>query len=160
MIRLKSNRSLQRSAHSRLGLTLLEIILSLAIFFGALAILSQLGWNGTRAGLRARLRTQAIIRCEAKLAEVLSGAETLTPKSRVPFPDNSAWNYSVSISETQFPDLLQVDVTVAHSGGSQLANADFTLRRWMRDPSLFMDAAIKKKEAESTTSQSNTSQSK
>lgn len=154
MMRLQSSRPLQQSqSRNRHGLTLLEIILSLAIFFGALAILSQLGWNGTRNGVRARLKTQAIIRCETKLAEVLSGAESLTPKSRVPFPDSSAWNYSVSISETQFPDLLQVDVTVAHSGGTQLANIDFTLRRWMRDPSLFMNAAIQKKQTESKTSQ-------
>lgn len=154
MIRLHlAQPSSLRQSHHRRGLTLLEIILSLAIFFGALAILSQLGWNGTRAGVRARLKTQAIIRCETKLAEVLSGAESLTPKSRVPFPDSSAWNYSVSISETQFPDLLQVDVTVAHSGGTQLANVDFTLRRWMRDPSLFMNAAIQKKQTESETSQ-------
>ncbi|HEY4259384.1 MAG TPA: hypothetical protein VGM98_04465 [Schlesneria sp.] len=138
---------------NRDGLTLLEIILSLTIFFGALAILSQLGWNGARAGIQARLKTQAIIRCEAKLAEVLAGAETLSPKSRVPFPDNAAWNYSVTIAETQFPDLLQIDVTVSHSGGSNLANSDFTLRRWMRDPSLFMNAAIQKQQEEAQSSQ-------
>lgn len=143
----------QQRSSDRNGLTLLEIVLSLAIFFGALAILSQLGWNGARAGIQARLKTQAIIRCEAKLAEVLAGAETLSPKARVPFPDNSAWNYSVTIAETQFPDLLQIDVTVSHSGGTKLANSDFTLRRWMRDPSLFMNAAIQKQQAESQTSQ-------
>jgi type II secretory pathway component PulJ len=42
---LKQTRSSDRD-----GLTLLEIILSLSIFFGALAILSQLAWNGARAG--------------------------------------------------------------------------------------------------------------
>ncbi len=145
--------SKQARSSNRDGLTLLEIVLSLAIFFGALAILSQLSWNGARAGIQARLKTQAIIRCEAKLAEVLAGAETLSPKSRVPFPDNAAWNYSVTIAETQFPDLLQVDVTVSHSGGTKLANSDFTLRRWMRDPSLFLNAAIQKQQAESQTSQ-------
>ncbi len=154
MIRRAPQRlSKQARSSDRDGLTLLEIVLSLAIFFGALAILSQLSWNGARAGIQARLKTQAIIRCEAKLAEVLAGAETLSPKSRVPFPDNAAWNYSVTIAETQFPDLLQIDVTVSHSGGTKLANSDFTLRRWMRDPSLFMNAAIQKQQAESQTSQ-------
>jgi general secretion pathway protein I len=126
----------------REGLTLLEIILSLAIFFGALTVLSQLAWNGIQSGVQARLKTQAIIRCEAKLAEVLAGAETLQPKSRVAFPDDPAWTYSVTISETAYPDLLQLDVTVSHSGNSRLATSEFTLRRWMRDPALFQEAAL------------------
>lgn len=143
----------------RSGLTLLEIMLSLAIFFGALAALSQLAWNGSRSAIQARLKTQAIIRCEAKLAEVLSGAETLAPKSRVPFPDNAAWSYSVSISETVYPELLQVDVMVSHSGGNRLGNVEFTLRRWMRDPSAFMNAAIKKQQSQTSTSSSSSSSS-
>jgi type II secretory pathway pseudopilin PulG len=134
---------------ARGGLTLLEILLALAIFFGSLVVLSQLAWNGSRAAVQARLKTQAIIRCEAKLAEVLAGAETLQPKTRVPFPDNSAWTWSLTISETVYPDLLQLDVTVSHGGKSKLSNVEFTLRRWMRDPSLFMDAAMQKKESQS-----------
>ena len=78
--RLRASGTTARNQH-RPGLTLLEIVLSLAIFFGALAILSQLSWNGARAAVQARLKTQAIIRCEAKLAEVLAGAETLSPKT-------------------------------------------------------------------------------
>lgn len=137
-------------ASVRCGLTLLEILLSLAIFFGALAALSQLVWNGSRAAIQARLKTQAIILCESKLAEVVSGAETLQPKSRVPFPDNTAWSYSITISETSYPDLLQVDVMVSHSGGNRLGNVEFNLRRWMRDPALFQDAALQKKQSEAS----------
>ena len=146
------------STHSpRGGLTLLEILLALAIFFGSLVVLSQLAWNGSRAAVQARLKTQAIIRCEAKLAEVLAGAETLQPKTRVPFPDNAAWSWSLSISETVYPDLLQLDVTVSHAGNSRLANVEFSLRRWMRDPSLFLDAAMKKKESQKTNGTTSTS---
>jgi general secretion pathway protein I len=128
---------------ARRGLTLLEIILALTIFFGAMAALSQLSWSGSRSAIQARLKTQAIIRCEAKLAEVLAGAESLQPKTNVAFPDDPKWTYSVSIGESQFPDLLAVQVMVAHSGGSSLANVQFTLNRWMRDPSIFLDAAEK-----------------
>ena len=134
---------------SRGGLTLLEILLALAIFFGSLVVLSQMAWNGNRAAVQARLKTQAIIRCEAKLAEVLAGVETMQPKSRVPFPDNASWTWSLSISETAYPDLLQLDVMVSHAGNSKLANVEFNLRRWMRDPALFMNAAMQKKENQS-----------
>ena len=135
----QSTSNARASCHA--GFTLLEVILALTIFFGALTVLSQLAWNGSRAAVQARLKTQAIVRCEAKLAEVLAGAEALQPKTRVPFPDDSQWTYSVSIAESQFPDLLQLQVTVAHTGNSSLASAEFSLWRWMRDPSLFMDAA-------------------
>jgi len=142
--------SLRTRPARRSALTLLEILLALAIFFGAMAVLTQLAWNGSRAAIQARLKTQAIIRCEAKLAEVLSGIEPLQPKSRVPFPDNSAWTYSLTISETTYPDLLQLDVMVSHEGNNRLANVEFNLRRWMRDPSLFQDAALQKKQSEAS----------
>jgi type II secretion system protein I len=133
----------------RSGLTLLEILLAIAIFFGAMATLSQLAWNGTRATVQARLKTQAIIRCETKLTEILAGIEPLGPKSNVPFPDNASWTYSTMITETNFPELLQIDVTVSHSGNNRLSNSTFTLRRWTRDPSAFMSAALVKKEGSS-----------
>jgi hypothetical protein len=108
--------------------------------------------------VQARLKTQAIIRCEAKLAEVLSGAQPLQPSSRVAFPDNSAWTWTLSITESpSYPDLLQLDVTVSHSGNSRMANTEYTLRRWMRDPSLFMDAALQKKQSASINGTSSSS---
>ena len=142
------------AATMRDGMTLLEIIIALTVFFGAMTALSQLAWNGSRAAVQARLKTQAIIRCEAKLAEVLSGIEALQPKTRVPFPDNAQWTYSVSIAASQFPDLLQLEVMVSHTGNSSLANVEFALRRWTRDPSLFLKAAENQKSETTTGSQS------
>lgn len=141
-------------ATSRHGLTLLEIILALTIFFGAMAALSQLTWNGSRATVQARLKTQAIIRCEAKLAEVVVGAEPLQPKTRVPFPDNEQWLYSINVADSQYPDLLQVQVQVSHTGNTSLSRVEFSLSRWMRDPSLFQDAAEVQKTEASQQSQS------
>ena len=54
-------RSSDSTQGTRGGLTLLEILLAVAIFFGSLVVLSQLAWNGTRAAVQARLKTQAII---------------------------------------------------------------------------------------------------
>jgi len=135
-----------RTSSRRSGLTLLEILLSLAIFFGSLAVLSQLAWNGVRAAVQARLMTQAIIRCEAKLAEVLAGYEPLQAKTRVPFSDNRAWTWTLVVADTNYPDLMQLEVTASHRGNSNMASVDYTLRRWMRDPGIFQDAALKKKE--------------
>ena len=131
---------------SRSGLTLLEIVLALAIFFGSLAALSQLAWNGTRAAVQARLQTQATIRCEAKLNEVLAGAEAMQSVSSAPFPDNPSWTWSQQVTSSSHPELVQIDLTVSHRGTSRLANIDVTLRRWSRSQSLFMKAATQEKE--------------
>ena len=138
-----------RTAPERVGMTLLEILLAVTIFFGALTVLSQLTWNGSRAAIQSRLKTQAIVRCEAKLAEVLSGIEDRQSKTEVPFSDDSQWTYSVSLNEGPFPDLWQLEVLVSHTGGSRLANVTFSLKRWMRDPSLFVKAAEAQKILES-----------
>ena len=111
------------------GLTLLEIVLSLGIFCGALAALSQLAWSGTRATVQARLKTQAVIRCEAKLNEVLAGIGAMVARSNTPFPDDSHWTWSQIVVPSSHPELVQIDLTVSHRGGSRLSNIDVTLRR-------------------------------
>lgn len=156
---IRQRRSRRLSATPRGGMTLLEIILALTIFFGAMAALSQLAWNGSRAAVQARLKTQAIIRCEAKLAEVIARVEALAPKTRAPFPDNTQWTYSINVAESQYPDLLQIQVTVFHTGNTSLANVEFSLTRWMRDPSLFLEAAeLQKTEAEKESQKSGATQ--
>ena len=95
----------------RSGLTLLEIVLSLALFCGAAAALSQLAWNGSRATVQARLKTQATIRCEAKLNEILAGVEQMVAKSNVPFPDDSHWTWSQVVTPSSHAELVQLDVT-------------------------------------------------
>ena len=129
----------------RSGLTLLEIVLSLAIFLGALAALSQLAWNGTRATVQARLKTQATIRCETKLNEVVAGIEPMQARQNVAFPDDSQWTWSQVVTPSSHPELVQLDVTVSHRGTSRLARIDVTLRRWAREQSLFVSAVKQEK---------------
>lgn len=131
---------------TRSGLTLLEIVLSLAIFGGSMVALSQLAWNGTRAAVQGRLKTQATIRCEAKLNEVLAGIEPMQSHSPTAFPDNPTWMWSLVVTPSTHPELVQMDVTVSHRGGSRLSNVDVTLRRWARQQALFIKAVEQEKE--------------
>ena len=130
----------------RMGLTLLEIVLSLAIFCGAMVALSQLAWNGARAAVHARLKTQGTIRCEAKLNEVLAGIEPMQSRSGVPFPDNSSWTWSQVVTPSTHASLVQIDLAVSHRGASRLSNIDVTLRRWAREQTLFVKAVKQLKE--------------
>lgn len=131
----------------RQGMTLLEVVLALAIFFGAMAALAQLTWNGTRAALQARFKAQAVIRCETKLAELVSGVEPLQSQSNIPFPDDSAWTWSAMISPGSFPELVLIDVRVQRSASNSLGNTEFSISRWMRDPAVLTEAATLAAEA-------------
>lgn len=141
------------------GMTLLEVVLALAIFFGAVAALAQLTWNGTRAALQARFKAQAVIRCETKLAELVSGAELLQSQSNIPFPDDSAWTWSALVSPGSFPELLQVEVRVQRTGSNSLGSIEYGISRWLRDPAVLTETATLAAEAAAEASSTSSSSS-
>ncbi|MBI1348464.1 hypothetical protein GC163_19495 [bacterium] len=134
-------RSPRLSSRHTTGFTLLEVVLSLAIFFTSMAVLSQINWNATRASVQAQLTTQALLRCEAKLQEIVAGAEPLSDQQNVPFDDNAEWTWSLQTAPTVMPELLVIRVTVSRVSDSSLGNASVSLERWMRDPEVLIEAA-------------------
>ena len=132
---------MKRGPASRRAITLLEMVLALALFLGAISVLAQIAWNGQRAAIQARLQTEAVFRCESKLAEVLSGAVPFQSQSGVAFPDDSHWTWSAQIAPGNFPELLHVKVLVHHQSLNATANLEYVLERWVRDPTLFLSAA-------------------
>lgn len=143
----------------RQAMTLLEVVLALAIFFGAMAALAQLTWNGTRAALQARFKAQAVIRCETKLAELVSGVEPLQSQSNIPFTDDSAWTWSAMISPGSYPELVMIDVSVRRTGSNSLGNTEYGISRWMRDPEVMIEDASLAAEAAASSSSSSSSTS-
>lgn len=139
--------------NSRCGLTLLEIVLSIAIFFGSVTALSQLAWTGGRSVVHAKLRSQATIRAETKLNEVLAGIEPMQSTSGT-FPDDSHWTWTENVVPSSHPELVQIDLTVSYRGVGRLTNIDVTLRRWAREQSLFVKAVTQEQqEAEAKAAQ-------
>lgn len=126
--------------NSRRGLTLLEVLLSLGLFLGALAALSQLWYGGVRASVQARLATQAILRCESKLNEVVAGAVPLQTTSDAPFEDDAGWTWSLQVEAGTHADTLLVTVKASHLGQSGLSSSDYQLRRVIRDPQVWTAA--------------------
>ena len=112
---------------SRRGLTLLEVLLSLGLFLGALAALSQLWYGGVRASVQARLATQAILRCESKLNEVVAGAVPLQSTSDTPFDDDASWTWSLQVEVGPHADTMLATVKVSHPGQSGLSSSDHQL---------------------------------
>ena len=134
---------------TRNGLTLLEVLVSLAIFLGSLVGLGQLIYTGSRAATRAQLQTQAILRCESKLSELVAGFETLQATDATPFDDDQLWSWSVDYLESPHVDLLSIEVRVTHKNSvTDDINAAYAIQRMLRDPQLYLDAAAEEAEAE------------
>jgi hypothetical protein len=130
--------------HPRHGLSLLEVIISTAIFLGALtAILFALN-VGQRSELSARLQSEAVLRCETVMAEIISGVRPAESSSGTPFDDDEIgnWQWSSQVESGPGADLLQVTVVVEHRPDGGEPNASFSLVRLLRDPQIFLDAAM------------------
>lgn len=134
----------------RAGISLFEVVLSLSIFLGAVVALSQLTNNGMNTAVAARLQTQAVLRCESKLAELVAGIEPLEDVTDQPFDDDENWMWSLATTTGPHADLLNVTVSARYDGGNQRATAGYSLSRLMRDPIVFEEAAAAEAEAAAT----------
>ena len=146
-IRVSRNAStVQRQRRS--GLSLLEIIISVAIFMASLAAIMQGLQIGRRSELSARLQSEAVLRSETVMGEILCGAKEASSAQGGSFDDDETghWEWSAEVAEAGTTGLLQVTVLVEHRPGGEEPNAAFTLVRFMRDPQLFLDAALQESE--------------
>lgn len=136
----KVNRSRLIARSRRKGLTLFELLLALAIFLMSLAALAQLLDSGARAAAQSQLKTEAILRCESKLGELVSGITPIVEVSDQAFDDDPSWSWRLTVTDGPWPNLQLVEVQVLHTGRSSLGDSSYTLRRYVRDPRLFVDA--------------------
>jgi general secretion pathway protein I len=128
----------------RTGLTLLEVIISVAIFLGGLTAIMQALALGQRSELAARLQSAAVVRAEAVMAEMISGAAELATSAGNRFDDDEVgnWEWSAEVVDAGVTGLLQITVLVEHKPGGEEPNAAFSVVRYVRDPQLFLDANL------------------
>ena len=103
---------------------------------------------GRRSELSARLQSEAVLRSETVMGEILCGAKEASSAQGGSFDDDETghWEWSAEVAEAGTTGLLQVTVLVEHRPGGEEPNAAFTLVRFMRDPQLFLDAALQESE--------------
>jgi uncharacterized membrane protein YgcG len=148
------------TAARRRALTLFEVIVSLAIFVGAMAAVSQLIANGARGALQARMQTHAVVRCESKLGELVAGAISATAASNVAYDDDPNWNWSLTLRAGPQESLLIAEVTVAHPSDNPAGNVSYTLSRLLRNPQAAFDALAReeqRRQQQATSSSSSSS---
>lgn len=140
-----------RSTKHRGGFSLLEILLALAILGGSLAILSSIAVTGVSSAREARDLSVARLLCQSKLSELLLDsmstgvapqAVPVTPMDSFDSESMSAYSYSVDVQPGQLDGLLVIRVVVVADnpdGGPPIAQ--YSLVRWMIDPTLGLEEA-------------------
>ena len=122
---------------NRSGLTLLEVVLSIGIFLSSMAVLSQLLSTGVRAAVQARWQTQAILRCDSKMAEIVAGIEPLQDVSESGFEDDEddVWRWNLTIGDGPIDGLYELNVTVWRTANDEgtLSKVSYTLTRYFFD---------------------------
>jgi general secretion pathway protein I len=136
---------------SRTGFTLFEVVLAVGIFLGAIAVVAQIIDTGSRAARQAELQSAAVLRCESQMNEIVSGAVALASEEAVAFTDDPQWSWSLTLLEGPHADVLALEVLVVHTRRDGRVDAQFALRRLMRNPDLFLNAAAAAAEASETT---------
>lgn len=144
----------------RTGLSLLEVMLSLAILGGALAVVGELTRLGSRSAEIARDQTIAQRLCENKLAEIASGLVIPTAMTMAPveeLADQNDWLYTIEIQQLPQTGLIGVWVTVQQNPDTINRPVSFTLVRWMIDPQSSTTTSEQSTSGTSGTSSSKTS---
>lgn len=134
-------------SNRRHGFSLLEILLSLAILGGALAVLSQIVGTGGDASRNARELSMARLLCQSKMAELLVSKvqPVAVPSTPLPSPDSESdtqFNYMVEVGQAPMAGLLMVRISVdAVSLDGGLPIASYSISRWLIDPLLGLEQA-------------------
>ena len=128
MIDLRERQEILRSGLARAagrrgrgprGFSLLEVVLALAIFFMSAAALSQLLRAGTAAATWGDRLTEATLRCESKLSEIVASPERPRSETATVSLDDEDWESEVEVAPTGVPGLLRVTATVRHVSGDE-----------------------------------------
>lgn len=126
----------------RRGMSLLELIVSTAIFFLSLVAIYGLLDISQRSGVRAKQRGQALRVCQARLAELVAG---VLPLESTDGTDELATDYQWQISVETEPDAAGalVKATVVAFQANEPRDSRVSLTQIMMDPSFIgslMDA--------------------
>lgn len=117
------------------GLSLLEVVLALAIFGGALVTIGQLNNLGRMAATRARDMTTAQIYCEEMIGQITIGSLPPDPVSDSPLPQEDGWYYSIETGSASQPGLIAVRVVVRQDEKMFARPVNYSLVRWIPEGS-------------------------
>lgn len=132
-----------RRDSKRLGMSLLEVVLALAILAMSAAILATIARTATDNGLIAHRLATAQILAESKMAEIVTGAIALDSAGVwMPITDTvpqGTWYYRLQTEAAARKDMIGVRLSVTDQPGMDEDKEVFYIVRWMIDPNLGLD---------------------
>jgi prepilin-type N-terminal cleavage/methylation domain-containing protein len=127
------------ASRSRLGFSLIEMLVATAILLVAVGVLSELADLGRQHARGAEDAASAQRICQNVLEEILCGAMPLESTSETTVSEEPEWTYSVDVESLERfdwePGLAEVRVTVVRTPEGARPGKPFSLTRWIRYPS-------------------------
>jgi len=97
----------------RLGFTLVEVLVAMAILSIALVAVFQLQSQSVSMSAEARFATSASLLAQSKMTEIETGGVNTGRKQEGDFgPDYPQYGWRLDISDTQLPQFKKIEVTV------------------------------------------------
>ena len=119
---------------SRQGLSLLEVILSIAILGGSMVVIGQMYNLGYRSALQARFRSEANILVDSVMAELAAGVIPAESANGESIQGATGWTYSIEIEDSLQSGLFMSTVTVKREGESSILTDGLSIVRFLPDP--------------------------
>jgi prepilin-type N-terminal cleavage/methylation domain-containing protein len=143
----RGKRNAQRAGKT--GFSLLEVVLSLAILGGSMAVLGEAVRHAMENARVARDLTDAQLYCESKMAELEAGFLTTDSVSDMPIEpmiesslestalsDDTGWLYSIQTELIDVQGLVLVYLSVYQDPGTVKKPVSFTMTRMFLDESM------------------------
>lgn len=123
-------RDRKRTAEARRGaFTLLELIVALAIFVGAVAALSRLEILAMENAEYARWQAEGWSLVESKMAELEAGLLTRDDAGSYPSEEYPDWEWTLTFDATEVTTLYQLSLTARQVGNGPGAGITVELHR-------------------------------
>ena len=132
---MRTNRTVRGA--SRRGMTLLEVVIALAMFFAAMSAISQILRMGSDSAIRAQIQAEGTLLGESKLNEVIAGIVPLQSATDQPFEDAPQWSWSLSVEDDTDVAIKRLLLTVAHQRSDGTKDRQIKFARMLRDPAIF-----------------------
>jgi len=120
---------------ARPGLSLLEVIVSLAIFLMSMVAIGQIVSIASQRALDVQHRTTALQIAQAKLAEAQAGAIPLENNEDQVVDEDNAYHWSVLAEQGQVEGLWNVTIKVVRERGDG-TKVEVALSQMIMDPTL------------------------
>jgi type II secretory pathway component PulJ len=145
-IAAQAGRPLRRAAR-RKGLSLLEVLTALAIFFMSIVVISQMVDQASRSALKAARLAKAAVFADTVLAELGAGARALASSGQEALPDaETGWLCSIETQPESWTQLQEnlgtgyglhiVNITVVWQNAAGYPEVEYKLSRVLLDPAL------------------------